>query len=56
MLKFDKTGRFVRAWGGKGAGPGQFDIAHSIVVDAVGSFMWLHISEFEPVGSVRIAV
>jgi DNA-binding beta-propeller fold protein YncE len=37
VLKFDKTGKFVKAWGGKGTGPGQFDIAHSAVVDAQGN-------------------
>ena len=36
VLKFDKTGKLLKAWGGKGIGPGQFDIAHSIVVDAKG--------------------
>ena len=36
VLKFDKTGRFMRSWGGKGTGPGQFDVAHSIVVDSTG--------------------
>jgi sugar lactone lactonase YvrE len=37
VLKFDKAGTFIKSWGGKGAGPGQFDIAHSILVDAKGS-------------------
>lgn len=36
VVKFDSTGRLLTSWGGKGAGPGQFDIAHSIVVDAKG--------------------
>ena len=36
VLKFDKTGKLLKAWGGKGTGPGQFDIAHSVVVDAKG--------------------
>ncbi len=36
VLKFDATGRLLPSWGGKGAGSGQFDIAHSIVVDAKG--------------------
>jgi sugar lactone lactonase YvrE len=36
VLKFDKTGKLLKAWGGKGTGPGQFDIAHSIVVDGKG--------------------
>jgi DNA-binding beta-propeller fold protein YncE len=36
VLKYDKSGALLTSWGGKGAGPGQFDIAHSIVVDAKG--------------------
>jgi DNA-binding beta-propeller fold protein YncE len=34
VLRFDKAGKFVTSWGGLGTGPGQFDIAHSVVVDA----------------------
>jgi DNA-binding beta-propeller fold protein YncE len=36
VLKFDKDGKFVKQWGKKGAGPGEFDIPHSVVVDAKG--------------------
>jgi sugar lactone lactonase YvrE len=36
VLRFDKAGRFLRSWGGKGTRPGEFDIAHSVVVDAKG--------------------
>jgi DNA-binding beta-propeller fold protein YncE len=36
VLKFDKNGKFIKSWGGKGTGPGQFDIAHSIVIDSKG--------------------
>jgi sugar lactone lactonase YvrE len=36
VLRFDKTGKFIKSWGGKGTGPGQFDIAHSIAIDAAG--------------------
>ena len=36
VLKFDRDGNFIKAWGKKGKGPGEFDIAHSIVVDAKG--------------------
>lgn len=32
VLKFDKTGKFITSWGGKGAEPGQFDQPHSILV------------------------
>lgn len=34
VLRFDKAGKFITSWGGLGTGPGQFDIAHSVVVDA----------------------
>ncbi len=36
VLKFDKDGNFIRAWGKKGKGPGEFDIAHSVAVDGQG--------------------
>jgi len=36
VVKFDRSGAFVRAWGGKGRGPGQFDLAHGVAVDAQG--------------------
>ena len=36
VLKFDKSGRLTKTWGGLGAGPGQFDTSHSIVVDDKG--------------------
>lgn len=32
VLRFDRTGRFVTSWGGKGAEPGRFDQPHSILV------------------------
>jgi DNA-binding beta-propeller fold protein YncE len=34
VLRFDGNGKLVASWGGKGSAPGQFDIAHSIVVDS----------------------
>jgi peptidylamidoglycolate lyase len=34
VVKFDKTGKFLTAWGTKGTGPGQFDLPHCIAVDA----------------------
>ena len=36
VLKFDRDGNFVRTWGGKGAAPGQFNVPHSIAIDAQG--------------------
>jgi len=40
VLKFDKTGRFLAQWGGKGAGPGQFQVAHGLAIDAKG-LLWV---------------
>jgi DNA-binding beta-propeller fold protein YncE len=36
VLKFDRDGRFIKTWGGKGAAPGQFNVPHSIAIDAQG--------------------
>lgn len=36
VFKFDRAGKLLTSWGGKGSGPGQFDVAHSIVVDGKG--------------------
>jgi len=40
VLKFDKTGKFIKSWGGKGKGPGQFDVAHGLAFDAKGQ-LWV---------------
>ena len=40
VLKFDKTGKFIKSWGGKGSGPGQFQVAHGIAIDAKG-LLWV---------------
>ena len=42
VLKFDGDGTFIKTWGGKGKGPGQFDLPHSLVFDAQGL---LHIAD-----------
>jgi DNA-binding beta-propeller fold protein YncE len=34
VAKFDKTGRFVKSWGQRGSGQGQFNVVHGIVIDA----------------------
>jgi DNA-binding beta-propeller fold protein YncE len=41
-LKFDRDGNFIKAWGKHGAAPGEFDLPHSIVIDAQGH---LHIAD-----------
>lgn len=36
VVQFDRSGKYVRQWGTKGAGDGQFDIVHDITIDARG--------------------
>jgi sugar lactone lactonase YvrE len=36
IVKFSKDGKFIKAWGKKGSGPGEFDGPHSIVLDSRG--------------------
>ncbi len=36
IVKFDKTGKFIKAWGKKGAGPGEFDVPHTLAFDSRG--------------------
>ena len=56
VLKFDKTGRFLAQWGGKGKAPGQFEVAHGIAIDAKG-LLWVadrenqRIQVFDPGGT-----
>jgi DNA-binding beta-propeller fold protein YncE len=40
VLKFDKDGHFLTSWGGKGAGPGRFQVAHGLALDAQGQ-VWV---------------
>jgi peptidylamidoglycolate lyase len=34
VVKFDKDGKFLMAWGTEGPAPGQFGLVHSVTVDA----------------------
>jgi DNA-binding beta-propeller fold protein YncE len=36
VVKLARDGKFIQWWGGKGTGPGQFNVPHSIAVDAKG--------------------
>lgn len=36
VAKFSPDGKFLLDWGRKGAGPGEFDLPHSVAVDAQG--------------------
>ena len=36
ILKFDKTGKFVKQFGKNGAGPGEFNVPHALAMDSRG--------------------
>jgi sugar lactone lactonase YvrE len=36
ILKFDKTGKFIKEWGKLGTGPGEFDQPHGLAFDSRG--------------------
>jgi hypothetical protein len=36
IVKFDKNGKFLKTWGRKGMGPGEFDVVHTLVFDSQG--------------------
>ena len=36
VLRFDKNGNALGRWGKRGSGPGEFDVPHSVAVDAAG--------------------
>lgn len=36
IVKFTRDGKFIKAWGKKGSGPGEFDIPHSLAFDSKG--------------------
>jgi len=39
ILKFTKDGKFIKMWGRKGTGPGEFNLPHSIVFDSRGRLL-----------------
>ena len=36
IVKFTKEGKFIKAWGKKGTGPGEFDTPHMLAMDSAG--------------------
>jgi sugar lactone lactonase YvrE len=36
IVRFDKNGKFIKTWGRKGMGPGEFDVVHTIAFDSRG--------------------
>jgi DNA-binding beta-propeller fold protein YncE len=37
VVKFDRDGKFLKAWGKYGTGPGEFNLPHSVAVDRQGN-------------------
>ena len=33
VVKFDSSGKFIKAWGTKGSADGQFDVVHAVAID-----------------------
>jgi sugar lactone lactonase YvrE len=36
VVKYTKDGKFIKAWGKKGTGPGEFRLPHSLAIDSQG--------------------
>jgi hypothetical protein len=36
VAKYDRNGKWIKNWGSRGTGPGQFNIVHGIAIDAQG--------------------
>ena len=36
IVKFSKDGKYIKEWGKKGTGPGEFDIPHALAFDSKG--------------------
>ena len=36
IVKYSKDGKFIKTWGKKGSGPGEFDAPHAIAMDSKG--------------------
>src|SRR6266699_1483043 len=39
IMKFDKDGKFLKTWGKKGMGPGEFDVIHTLALDSRGRLL-----------------
>ena len=42
IVKLTKDGKFIKAWGKKGSGPGEFDSPHGLAMDSAG---WLYVAD-----------
>lgn len=39
VVKYTKDGKFIKAWGKKGTGPGEFNLPHSVAIDSRGRLL-----------------
>jgi sugar lactone lactonase YvrE len=39
IVKFSKDGTFLKAWGKRGTGPGEFNLPHTLVIDSRGRLL-----------------
>jgi len=39
IVKFDRDGKFIKTWGRKGSGPGEFDTPHGLILDPQGRLL-----------------
>jgi sugar lactone lactonase YvrE len=39
IVKFDKDGKYIKEWGKKGSGPGEFETPHGLVLDPQGRLL-----------------
>ena len=39
IVKFSKDGKFIKTWGKKGEGPGEFNLPHTLVIDSRGRLL-----------------
>jgi outer membrane protein assembly factor BamB len=58
VAKYDKDGNWVKSWGERGTGPGQFNTVHSIASDAEGTIYVAdrfnrRIQVFDPDGNLK---
>jgi sugar lactone lactonase YvrE len=58
VAKYDKDGNWVKSWGERGTGPGQFNTVHSIAADAQGTIYVAdrfnrRIQVFDPDGNLK---
>jgi hypothetical protein len=52
IVKFDKNGKFLKTWGKKGSGPGDFDAPHGLAMDKAGDSM----SPTAPIAAFRFSI